>query len=270
MSSKSFAAGYNRDEQGRVLFPRDSQLRAQLFPYTEASEHVAKCNMIMIRELVEYVSEPNETILDPFAGTGTLLVAATIDRKVVMMELEDYFCGLIELNTIGIKQRGYDTDLLTTLIPGNSHNILPIPNFCDHAVFSPPYPMGLKKKGAMDKTSQDVGYTSATEYSSDPENFTNLNAFIYHQKIELFYKKCFQTLKLGGTMTVIIKDRIEQGKRVKQADRTERDCIRLGFTLVDRFKWYAPGGGYSGINRSKGLETVDEEDLIVLRKPNEQ
>lgn len=265
--SKVFAPGYNRDEQNRVLFPLDRQLRSHLFPYTEASEHVAKCNMLMIQALVEFVSEPDETILDPFAGTGTILIAATIGRKVIVIELEDYFCGLIELNTIGVKQTVPNIDELVTLIPGNSHNILPITDFCDHIITSPPYPLGLKKKGTMDKTSQDLGYSSATEYSSDPENFTNLNAFIYHQKIELFYKKCLQTLRPGGTMTVIIKDKMEQGQRIMQADRTERDCIRQGFTLVERLKWYAPGGGYSGVNRSKGLETVDEEDLIVLRRP---
>ncbi len=181
--------------------------------------------------------------------------------------MEDYFCGIIELNTIGVKQSYSNIDELVTLIPGNSHNILPIPDFCDHMIFSPPYPMGLKKKGMMDKTSKDLGYSSATEYSSDPENFTNLNAFIYHQKIELFYKKCLLTLKPSGTMTVIIKDKMEQGVRVMQADRTERDCVRLGFELIERFKWFAPGGGYSNINRAAGLETIDEEDLIVLRKP---
>ena len=268
MKPKVFAPDYNRDELGRILFPRDTMQRRHLFPYTEASEHVAKCNMLMIQELVAYVSEEGETILDPFAGTGTILIAAVLGRKVIMIELEEYFCGLIELNTVGVRQTVPDIDERVTLIPGNSHNILPIPDFCNHIITSPPYPLGLKKKGTMDKTSQDLGYSSATEYSSDPENFTNLNAFIYHQKIELFYKKCLRTLRPGGTMTVIIRDKMEQGKRVMQADRTERDCIRLGFKLVDRFKWYAPGGGYSGVNRSKGLETVEEEDLIVLEVPS--
>ncbi|GAF87263.1 unnamed protein product, partial [marine sediment metagenome] len=137
----------------------------------------------------------------------------------------------------------------------------------EHMIFSPPYPMGLKKKGTMDKTSVDLGYQSATEYSEDIRNFTNLNEFIYHQKIELFYKKCLQSLKPGGTMTVIIKDKMEKGQRVYQADRTERDCIRLGFELVERNKWYARGGGYSAINRAAGLETVDEEDLLTFRRP---
>ncbi|KKM75581.1 hypothetical protein LCGC14_1388860 [marine sediment metagenome] len=134
--SKVFAPGYNRDEQNRVLFPLDRQLRSHLFPYTEASEHVAKCNMLMIQALVEFVSEPDETILDPFAGTGTILIAATIGRKVIVIELEDYFCGLIELNTIGVKQTVPNIDELVTLIPGNSHNILPITDFCDHIIFA--------------------------------------------------------------------------------------------------------------------------------------
>ena len=267
MCPKVFAPGYNRDEQGRILFPLDRQLRAQLFPYTDAQEHIAKSNMLMVRELVEFVSKPSEAILDPFAGSGTILIAAVLERRVIMMELEDYFCGIIELNIVGVKQLHPRINELVTLIPGNSHNILPIPDFCDHLIFSPPFPQGWKKKGEMDNISVRMGFKSAPEYSSDPENFTNLNAFIYHQKIELFYKKCFQTLKPGGTMTVIIKDKMEQGRRVMQADRTERDCIRLGFELVERFKWYAPGGGYSGMNRAKGLGTVDEEDLIILEVP---
>ncbi|KKM75582.1 hypothetical protein LCGC14_1388870, partial [marine sediment metagenome] len=64
----------------------------------------------------------------------------------------------------------------------------------------------------MDKTSVDLGYGQATEYSEDEQNnFTNMNDFIYHQKIELFYKKCFQSIKPGGTMSVIIKDKMERG-----------------------------------------------------------
>ncbi|KKK84469.1 hypothetical protein LCGC14_2783010, partial [marine sediment metagenome] len=215
MNPKLFAADYDRDEQGRILFPRDSQMRSHFFPYTEAREHVAKCNMLMIQALVEYVSEPGEIILDPFAGSGTLLIAATMGREVILMELEEYYCGTIELNLVGIRQTVPNVDDLVTVIPGNSFNLLPLEDFCHHMIFSPPYPMGLKKKGSMDKTSQDMGYSSAVEYSSDPENFTNLNSFMYHQKIERFYKKCYQTQKPGGTMTIIINRAINLGIELK-------------------------------------------------------
>jgi hypothetical protein len=422
---REFAPDYQRDENGLVLFPRDTGLRRQLFPYTDPAEHVAKANMLAVQEIVLYVSEKGETILDPFAGTGTIMVACTHWRKVIMIELLDTFCQTIELNTIGVRQTFPDIDELTTLIPGDAASILPITDFCDHMIFclhpdtkiltydlqwkrlgnlkagdkligvdeyarfgcknrkiryseilsliptrldsykiiisdgriivasskhswltarnhslqwtetnklkvgdkikqltsrtmrlllkfnldgvglpmvdslaeiisiehigvaesvgietstktliaeglvshnSPPYPMGLKKKGEMDKTSKDLGYTNAAEYSDDMRNFTNLNAFMYHQKIEQFYKKCFLSIRKGGTMTIIIKDKMEKGKRQMQGDRTIRDCERLGFELVARNKWLAKGGGYSAINRAAGLETVDDEDLITFRR----
>lgn len=264
---KDFAPTFNRSPDDLVIFPRDTELRHQLFPYTDPAEHVAKANMHMVLALVELVSEPGELICDPFAGTGTILVATTVERRVLMMELVDTFCQTIELNTIGVRQTYPAVDELSSLIPGNAASILPIPDLCDHMIFSPPYPMGLKKKGTMDKTSKDLGYSQATEYSEGMDNFTNMNEFIYHQKIELFYKKCFQSIRAGGTMSVIIKDKMEKGKRVMQADRTQRDCERIGFKLVARNKWLARGGGYSAINRAAGLETVDDEDLITLRRP---
>uniref|UniRef100_A0A6M3JNV9 Putative methyltransferase n=1 Tax=viral metagenome TaxID=1070528 RepID=A0A6M3JNV9_9ZZZZ len=266
MKQYIFAPEYERTDEGWVVFPRDTELRRRLFPYTDPAEHIAKANMLMVQALVECFTDEGETILDPFAGTGTVLVACTLNRKVVMMELVETFVQTIELNTIGVKQSYPMVEDLSTLIPGDAYSILPIPDFCDHLVFSPPYPMGLKKKGDMDKTSKDLGYSQATEYSEDPRNFTNLNDFIYHQKIELFYKKCYQTLRFGGTMTVIIKDKMEKGQRIMQADRTLRDCERIGFELLQRNKWLARGGGYSSINRAAGLETVDDEDLITLRK----
>ena len=81
-----FAPEYNRDAEGRVLFPHDTALRKKLFLYTDPAEHIAKTNMYMMRALVEFVSDEGEVILDPFAGTGTVLVAATIGRRVLMIE----------------------------------------------------------------------------------------------------------------------------------------------------------------------------------------
>ena len=266
-----FAENYERDDNNRIIFPRDTELRRQLFPWTDPSEHVAKANMLMVKELVEHFTNEGETILDPFAGTGTIMVACTINRKVIMIELEETFSDTIELNVIGLRNgKMYDmpdiSDLITTIPETDAHAILPLPDFCDHLIFSPPYPMGLKKKGEMDQTSKDLGMGHAAEYSTSMNNFTNLNPFIYHQKIEQFYKKCLDTVKVGGTMTVIIKDHMEKGKRLMQADRTERDLLRMGWELVERNKWLAKGGGYSAINRAAGLETVDEEDLITVRK----
>jgi len=266
--TKLFAPTYERDDEGRVLFPRDSDLRALLFPYTDPSEHIAKANMVMVRALVELVSEPGETILDPFAGTGTILVALTVGRKVIMMELEEPFQKTIEQNVRGISRTIPDADELAMLIPGDCSKILPLPpGLFHHMIFSPPYSNLLKKKGTMDKTSIDLGYASATTYTAHSDNIGNLNDFMYYQKMEKTYKKFYSSLPAGGTMTIIIKDRMEAGQRVRLGDRAERDCLRIGFELVERNKWFAVGGGYSAINRAMGLETVMEESLITLRRP---
>ena len=266
---KQFAPDYPRTEEGWIDFGSDTKLRSQLFPYTEASEHNAKANMHQVEELIFYVSEVEETICDPFAGTGTVMIGAMNRRKIIMLELNPTFCQTIELNQIGIKKTAPPQliDDYTTVIEGNAASILPIPDLCNHMIFSPPYPQGLKKKGAMDQTSLDLGYVQTAEYSEGMDNFTNMNDFIYHQKIEQFYKKCFQSIRAGGTMTVIIKDKMDKGKRVMQADRTLRDCERIGFTLLDRFKRLARGGGYAAINRSAGLDTVMDEDMLILRRP---
>ena len=266
-----FAPEYKRNEDDWVLFPRDTDLRALLFPFTDPSEHIAKANMHMVKALIEFVSEPGETILDPFAGTGTILVGAIIRRKICMIELEEHFQKTIEQNIKGLGQTFHNVEEVINFIPGDCSKVLPIPDFFDHMIFSPPYSSLLRKKGdaegKMDKASTDLGYGSATLYTAHPDNVGNLNDFMYAQKMEKIYKKFLASLRPGGTMTIIIKDRYTAGKRIKLADRAERDCIRLGFELVERNKWLARGGGYAAINRAHGLETVDDEDLITLRRP---
>lgn len=264
---KEFAPGYERNEDNLILFSRDTDIRADMFPALDPTTHVAKANLWMVMELVDYVSEVGEHILDPFAGTGTIMCAATTGRQVTCVELEEPYLRILDSNVKMLKYSYQEIENRITVVGGDSFKLLPIPDYCDHMIFSPPYPMGLKKKGTMDKTSVDLGYASATDYSASPDNFTNLNTFLYHQRIELFYRKCLQTVRPGGTMTIIIKDRMEQGKRQYQPERTIKDCVAMGWELSDRFKWLARGGGYSAINRAAGLETVDEEDLLIFRRP---
>lgn len=266
---KTFAPEYKRNENGLVLFPSDRDLRAGLFPALDPSMHIAKANMWMVQALIEFVSEPGELILDPFAGTGTILIGATMERRIICVEIEEPFQRIIETNIKTMKMDYPDIEETATLIPTDVMHLLPLKDFCDHAIFSPPYANVLKKTEAVkkDKTSVDLGYGAAALYSQDPNNISNLNPFIYHQKMEKVYRKLYESITPGGTMTIIIKDRMLARKREALGDRAQRDCLRIGFELVERNQWYAIGGGYSAINRAMGLETVTEEDLITLRKP---
>ena len=266
---KSFAPEYKRNEEGLVLFPSDRDMRALLFPALDPTEHIAKANMHMVKALIEFVSEPGETILDPFAGTGSILTGVTIGRKIICIELEKPFQRMIEINIKTMKMDYPNIDELAMLIPADLRQVLPLPGFCNHTIFSPPYANVLKKTEAvkLDKTSMDLGYGSAALYSQDPNNISNLNPFLYHQKMEQIYKRLYDSITPGGTMTIIIKDRMLNRVRDRLAARAYRDCLKIGFELVEWNWWYAKGGGYAAINRAMGLETVDEEDLITLRRP---
>ncbi len=264
---ETFAPDYERTETGLVKFPRsDAPLRNLIFPNQDPSVHPAKANAYMVKELIEYVSEEGESVLDPFAGTGTILVGITTGRKIYCIEIEPPYLHLIEQTIAAMKNSYPDIEGNTLVIAGDCSKILPIPDFCNHLIFSPPYSNALRKKGQLDQHTINWGYGGALEYSADPNNISNLSDFIYFQKMEKVYKKFYDSLTLGGTMTIIIKDRITAGKRIKLADRAVRDCQRIGFELVAWNKWEALGGGFASYNRSIGLETVDEEDLITLRK----
>ncbi|GAH88801.1 unnamed protein product, partial [marine sediment metagenome] len=54
---KEFATEYPRNEDGLILFPRDSDYRKELFPLLKLDEHPAKANIYLVQAIVEYVSQ---------------------------------------------------------------------------------------------------------------------------------------------------------------------------------------------------------------------
>lgn len=266
-----FAPDYDRDEDGLVLFPvDDTQYRKELFPFwTEQSislsEHPAKANLFLVQACIEYVSEPGETIMDIMAGTGSIMVAALIGRRVVCIEIENMYQEMLGWAVENIDRIAPGASEMITIIPGDCSKLLPLP-IADHIIFSPPYAGAFKKKTVTSGLDQDKWGDGVLEYSASPENLGNLNDFLYHQKMELIYKKSLKSLPSGGTLTIIIKDRIEHGERVYLGQRAVRDCERAGYEFVSWHQWKPHGSVYTGIRKGRGEAVVEEEDIIVLRK----
>jgi len=264
-SDRVFASDYSVNEDGLILFPRDDQYRKELFPSLVLSEHPAKANIYLVQAIVEHVSSADETILDIMAGTGTIMVAALRGRKVVMIEIESGYCDILEQGIRSLEAIAPGISEAITLIPGDCAKVLPIYGI-NHIIFSPPYANIMKKK-QLDKLTRETIGEGILQYSKHPDNIGNLNEFLYHQKMELIYKRCFQSLEPGGTLSIIIKDHIEAGKRVFLGDRAARDCVRIGFRLAERHKWLPPGSAYVGFMRARGDLVVNDEDIIILEKP---
>ena len=63
-----------------VRFERDSHLRRRLF-VQESFHHQARANLYLIAHLVGCYTKEGDHLLDPMAGTGSLMIAARVGRE---------------------------------------------------------------------------------------------------------------------------------------------------------------------------------------------
>lgn len=264
-----FAEGYKRNDKGEIIFPRDTELRKSLFFPDAVMAHPAKMNLYAQQAMIEYVSKPGETILDMFGGTGSLMIAATMGRRVILIELEDGYFNIIREGIANLEDAIPEAKGLVTVIQGDNRMILPIP--VNHIISSPPYAgaMDIKKvREVKDERSAHFAEIDRQmmEYSKSPRNISKLNTFLYNQNMENIYRLCYQSLPVGGTLTVNIKDRINNGERVYLGKWVEKVCLKAGFKSVEWFSFEAMGTQFTATRRSRGEETVDAEDVIVFRK----
>ncbi len=262
----TFAPGINHDpDTGWLILPKDSTWRKDIFFPKAVMEHPAKMNLYMEQAIIEYVAKPGETVLDPFGGTGTLMIAALLDMTVILLEIEDGYHLLEQEAKANLLREKPDARIV--LLKGDNRFLLPIP--CNHIITSPPY------AGAMDIRRVRKGEVGdelveadrqMMEYSKNPRNVSKLNTFMYNQAMERIYRLCYESILPGGALCVNIKDRIEKGKRVYLSKWIEMVCKRQGFILEDWFKWKVPGNRFTSDRRSKGLLVVDDEDVLIFRK----
>ena len=265
---KQFAPEYPRNEQDWVLFPPDSNYRKEMFP-EEVNQHQAKANVFLIQSCIEYVSELGQLLLDPFGGTGTLMVGALINRDIMLIEISPEYHKLQQLALDKLEEIAPGVRDHVTLTNIALQLVLPIPNLVDHIIFSPPYSSIMKSKGTDKLTLEKTDYKMAEYTFSSPLNLGLMNDWLWAQSMESVYDKCYKTLKPGGSMTIIVKDHMEKRQRVGLSQSAVNACKRVGFTSdpVEWFKWLAPGSVYTHIYRARGWEVVDDEDVVVLRKP---
>lgn len=263
---KNFASEYNRNELGWVLFPRDSDYRKSIFP-PEVNQHPAKANIYLVQSIVEYVSDEDSLLLDPMAGVGTLMVAALIGRDVICVEISEKFYNIQVAALKFLEQIVPGISEHVSLVNMPCQNYLPIPNLANHIIFSPQYAGIMLKKAVSDQWNIDIGY-DFVEYSKSPLNLGNMTEFLWKHEMEAVYKKCYETLTTPGSMTLIIKDHMRMGERIQLTQLAIDSSIRVGFKFNsnEHFKWAAPGMPYTAARRAKGIEVVDDESIVVLRK----
>lgn len=263
-----FAVGFPRDpETGWILFPKDAKDRKELFFPEEVREHPAKMNFHLQQACIEFVAKEGETILDPFGGTGTLMIAALQGIRVILIELEEGYHQLECQARDNLNQQVPGAGDLVTLVHGDNRLVMPVP--CNHIITSPPYASALHQR-TIRKGAEDDEFVKMdkmiNQYSKHPRNIGGLNNFLYNMEMEKVYRLCSRSICIGGTITIIIKDRIEQGKRVPLCSWVDKVCKNLGLEAVLWEKWKTPGIQFTAINKMHGLEVVEDESIMVYRR----
>jgi len=122
-----------------LKFKADTKQRKEWFTGVSFS-HPAKMSLPLQLWIIENYTKPGDTLLDPMAGSGTILVACSLGRNVIAVELEAKFIEIMKGNWERIKQRGPQLGYQMgecQIIQGDARNLENI--LVDHAIFSPPY-----------------------------------------------------------------------------------------------------------------------------------
>ncbi len=174
-----------------IKFKRDTSFRKQFF-VPDSFAHPAKMDAQLLIWIVEHYTEAGETILDPMAGSGTTMLACTLGRNVILVELEEKFCKMMRDNWEQVKMRPQLGSTMgeCQIILGDARQL---EGLVDKIVTSPPYAETLQGSGAdaarkrisegrykglrpdvWTSKGNIAGSTFGDGYSRDPNNISNL------------------------------------------------------------------------------------------------
>jgi DNA modification methylase len=220
-----------------------------------------------------HITKPGDVILDPFGGTGSIFVMAAFGRIIVATDIEAGYIDMMQRSVMTLQKGCADIDERITILHGDCRKLLPLS--CDAIITSPPYANMMVKKHigavgkdmAADKKMWRAMGDVLPDYCKDPNNIANLNIFMYNQKMKPIYGLMHKSLKVGGMMCILMKDKVVQHKRVYLTRWIEQVCVReIGFKLVEWHKHVTGGSPFQRFHESRGDLVVKEEDIMIFRR----
>jgi len=196
-------------------------------------EHPAVFPLELCKRLIEIFTKKGDTVLDPFVGSGTTMVAARdLERHGIGFDVNPKFIEIAKKRVSQQKIIPLEIDDVR-LYCEDARNILNFvkPNSVDLIITSPPYWDVLWQKRTADGR-------DSRPYSSLENDIGNISDFDEFMNVltEIF-EKCYSVLKEGKNIVVIVKD-IRKGSifipyHIKVIDIMEK----IGFKLDDIIIW---------------------------------
>jgi DNA modification methylase len=277
--------------RGDVLtFASDIGTRRAWF-VPESMGHPAKLHLGLLAWLVERFTRPGDTLADPMAGTGSLLLAAALQRHVILRDVEPRWLALCERNAAHIRDRA---GMFAGCVQVGQHDARePWGYQCDHIIVSPPYGNKISARNttrnrattlqrlvrqrgtylsdrwqALLRQQEMSGALGAEHfyYGQAPGQIGHLRGAAYWQAMLPVYQQARVALRPDGLLIVVIKDHIDRRQRVPMADETVRRCEGLGFCLLERHqRTLGALSLWQRRRKERGEPVVEEEDILVLQ-----
>ncbi len=187
--------------------------------------HPAKFPEDLVANFISFFTKRKEVVLDPFAGTGSTLVACDMtERKGVGVELIKKYFDIAKTRT---KQK---------LILGNALEIDKlVSEKVDFVITSPPYGPMLNKKGlAQDKRKMNKLDTKYSDDVRDLGNIEDYDKFI--ENMAMVFKKIKNILKKDRYLVIIIQN-YRDGKAYRTLAWDVAKALQNDFTLAGERLW---------------------------------
>ncbi len=203
--------------------------------------HPAKFPETMAQEFIEFFTKKSQVVLDPMAGTGSMLVAALRSgRNSIGIELNPKYAEIAkviiaeERKSLGKKAES----LLSNVIQADAANIadmgLPV---IDYVLTSPPYWDMLRANGAETQKKRRAATHLDVHYSDDQRDLGNesdYDRFIF--RLVGIYQRLKPILREKAYLTIIVKNVKKGGRIYPLAWDLGRELGRV-FTLKDERLW---------------------------------
>lgn len=270
-----------------LVFENGPKLRRRYFT-PESFEHPARLNIYFAIWLIERYSKPGDTITDPMAGVGTVLIAALLQRNLILREVEEKWVKMLTENAKRIQSKAGLFAGEIDIAKADARQ--PWDFECDLIITSPPYGCAASRTKEsrsletrirrVNANSYDKRWTYLANkpspgavgaetffYGNDPNQIGHLRGKKYWEAMTEVYQQAQTSLRPGGLLILVLKDHIRSGVQVHTCDQTVELCQSLGFELVARHKRYLKKLSlWQRRRREQGLPVIDIEEALVFRK----
>ena len=203
--------------------------------------HPAKFPETLAQDFIEFFTKRNDTILDPMAGTGSMLVAALrAGRNSCGIELNPKYADIARQIIANERVRlGQDVKTLKSeIITGDaSHAANYQLSLFDYVLTSPPYWDMLHAKGAGTQKRRRTTSDLDVFYSDDPNDVGNLHNYQeFLEKIVAIYTGLKPLLRKKAYLTIIVKN-VKKGGKVYPLAWDLGHELGKYYTLKDEKIW---------------------------------